>query len=294
MTIDDLKPFGHMAIDFRSEMELSLPPTAWRQDLKRFPDWLAEMTQKIADRVWPRWNAGWEGASRAGAIALTQADLLMMLSLDKVLDEPARQGDRKKTNGDWYELEDMIFLWDDQFKLALPGCAVDAKLLTESFRNGGAFKFSQSLVWMLKDRLQRPRAHQAAYWLGLRAPRTALAKSAWSPSAISGHAYVGIVGCLNVFLEFGNRLTPVELAKLREMAVDIGDRRVFASVHYPSDNVLSWWTALEAIPYLCADGTAPTLTQFVIEAVRTSRVYDAVVRSPAHRECRATLAPWGL
>ena len=140
---------------------------------------------------------------------------------------------------------------------------------------------------MLKMRLQRPRANQAAYWMGATSPPTVrFAASALSSSAISGHAFQGLFGCLNVHLEFGQKMDAREKGDLLNLAVDIGDRRVIAGIHYPSDNAMSWRVALETIDRLNrTPDQIREMRRFVIGAVNNSRIFQAMRASSAHADC---------
>jgi len=71
------------------------------------------------------------------------------------------------------------------------------------------------------------------------------------PSLISGHSIQGIL-LSRMVLEFwlqNNEIekfdkNDIQIKSLAQYAVNFGDRRVFAGVHYPSDNNASWFVAL--------------------------------------------------
>ena len=73
-----------------------------------------------------------------------------------------------------------------------------------------------------------------------------------SPSMCSGHCLqssVCVGGSIEAAIGVLN-LTPEVKAALGQWAVDIGDRRVFAGVHFPSDNLCSWITFLRMADYV--------------------------------------------
>jgi hypothetical protein len=68
---------------------------------------------------------------------------------------------------------------------------------------------------------------------------------------------------------------PAREASLAQYMVDIGDRRVFAGVHYPSDNIASWIMALSLMPEVYADPVR--IEGFVRKAIfERSRVFQMI------------------
>jgi hypothetical protein len=64
---------------------------------------------------------------------------------------------------------------------------------------------------------------------------------------------------------------------LGQFGVDIGDRRVFAGVHYPSDNMASWIMALRLVKEEVPD---QRVFRFLANAITTrSLVYQMLVAS---------------
>jgi hypothetical protein len=75
---------------------------------------------------------------------------------------------------------------------------------------------------------------------------------------------------------------------LRQYSVDVGDRRVLAGVHYPSDNLGSWTTALLLATCVCNGDTAGRAMLW--QAISTqSVVYSAI--SAASGPAAAAYAP---
>ncbi len=292
---NSVKPYGFMASKLDAQ-RADGQPQSWNNGMK-FLDWRVRTTKTIADSFWPRWDVKkgcWTGRSIEKAIDLTRADLQLMKSLvdEQIMIDPVRQGGGDP-NERWFNLEDVLAANIESLLIVtLPAHSANSKELFDAFNQGKSSYFSASIPWYLKCELQRPRAYQMAFWIDPSSPPyTYLSKSAWSPSAISGHAFQGMMGCLNVFRVFGQKnkkLTPDEIVKLQMLAVDIGDRRVFAGVHYPSDNAMSWWVALDAIPYMAGDkAEATALHDFVVASLRSSEVYSRMEKSKSneHRSC---------
>lgn len=97
----------------------------------------------------------------------------------------------------------------------------------------------------LKRKFQRPRPHQAAAILLTVADAKKIqfegARSGATPAFISGHAFENGLSYLGVLraLKTSGASAPA-LGACAHMITDIGDRRVFAGVHYPSDSLASW------------------------------------------------------
>jgi hypothetical protein len=76
----------------------------------------------------------------------------------------------------------------------------------------------------------------------------------------------------------------------RQFVIDVGDRRVFAGVHYPSDNLASWYVAMRLIPRVfLADEKIYEPRKFLWNAIQRSLVYKAMV---AHTTSGAGASPY--
>ena len=57
--------------------------------------------------------------------------------------------------------------------------------------------------------------------------------------------------------------------------IDWGDRRKLAGVHYPTDNVISWWLTMQLVPEIFSNPTL--ISQFVSYAIQEhSEIYRIV------------------
>ena len=101
------------------------------------------------------------------------------------------------------------------------------------------------------------------------------ARTAVTPSMISGHCFETIMGGAAAYCRaIDAGLGSDTIDALARHTVDVGDRRVFAGVHYPSDNLSSWLTALLLMPIVCPDPKAPTWAWNAISS--HSRVYQVI------------------
>ena len=64
----------------------------------------------------------------------------------------------------------------------------------------------------------------------------------------------------------------IRLKDYGQYAVDFGDRRVFAGVHYPSDNLASWVAVLRLIPWVFSQNGG-----FLVDFIRTAIIEQSAV-----------------
>jgi hypothetical protein len=261
-------PWGFMLPDLLSENNPPWIPKDFRlrtcEDPKNrqqiWVDWRTATLERIKDVLWPEYKPAtntWEGPSAAGTrmLDLTNTDLDL---LARIQAHPAG----------------LEFERPPRSPLRTPDCPVQAKLFqledteqyAESYQHydGSLFKvmttdvFSEvrdqgmlrkvaSVSIQFKVFFQRPRAYQMAMLLGRPSDIYFFAQSADTPSLSSGHCLQGMLavgGIIERFLIDGT-LDKLDCASkslfaLQQWAVDLGDRRVLAGVHYPSDNLASW------------------------------------------------------
>jgi hypothetical protein len=138
---------------------------------------------------------------------------------------------------------------------------------------------SLGMLYRLKEKFQRMRPYQAAYLLGKRHEFDYYgAATAFSPSVPSGHCLQGMLAACNILsshLSGKIKLDNPQLQSLKQIAVDIGDRRVFAGVHYPSDNIASWYCMFQLIP-VCFSKQQKPIRAFVQQSLLKSAVMTAI------------------
>lgn len=145
---------------------------------------------------------------------------------------------------------------------------------------GGIAAVSPS-IWDIKELFMRPRPYSVATFFGLHDFRwqtaDTITHTGVHPSILSGHCIQGLLGGCNTLAAWQRRGYGDEstISALKQYAVDWGDRRVFAGVHYPTDNIASWTLALRLIPHVF-EQPAPVL-DFARGAIKSkSAVYQVV------------------
>jgi hypothetical protein len=132
----------------------------------------------------------------------------------------------------------------------------------------------------IKQDMQRPRAYQMAFLLDQDWFTHQDAKSAVTPSMISGHSVETLMGGVAAYYRAEQLAVPkAALENLAQQAVDVGDRRVLAGVHYPSDNISPWLTGLMLCAQVCPDSGGREWARTAITG--HSEVYKAIVGASA-------------
>lgn len=294
-----LPPYGFMNLEFLDGAGTTIPPgfmiNGAPASLSQYQAWVTALAGEIGDTLWPLydWSTGtWRGAATRNAMALTLADFDLLQSLKVNFFARIEARGPGGTHEQFFSEEDgshLILingqaavapvgwsygLYDDQ----LPSQLVDA--VRREFAGAG-IAASGALDIQLKQFVQRPRAYQVALLLGRPGYDHHWAKSAVSPSMVSGHALQSTVAACHVFLALGDQLrkTPGGLDHWSQFAVDMGDRRVFAGVHYPSDNIASWFCTLRLARHIFGE-RAGDARQFLWTALQQrSVVFDAIRRA---------------
>lgn len=289
-----MPPYGYMNATFLWDVETRRVPIGFAVDGRQatpvqWRDFVLEVVDELGDMLWPTFDllgkldpkhGQWVGNARASVWELTEFDLDLMATepLKSKLTAEAR-GAKKFTHKE-------LFLSEDE---ALPSASITkydtvlaadlqtrlVKAMDDGLRNFGPAPLR------FKELLQRPRPYQMAFML--RRPfEYQFAKSAVTPSMISGHAIQGLVSATSGYmaqrlaLDLEGVVGGVEL--LATLAADIGDRRVHAGVHYPSDNLASWWLALRLCDHLYGEA-GRFAKAFVTRAIRGSEVYKALAEA---------------
>jgi hypothetical protein len=281
-------PYGLMPAEWNSNNDLARPPRFRNPDGTpasdaQWLDWVESMADELAEFLWPRWHHGaWVGKADAHMKSLTEADLALMSTLAVRLDQTP-QGVKIK------HLE--LFLAEDPkppntagFVQYLPQAPFDLLTHFDASLLAGGGPTTRPASLNLKRRMQRPRPYQAALQL---LPKPAsdfsyrAASSATSPSLVSGHCIQGSMALANVVVEHesltGKPLPVNVLDALRRYFMDTGDRRVFAGVHYPSDNLSSWFVALRFCRHVFDTDQARTRARAVLwQGIQASDVFLAL------------------
>lgn len=210
------------------------------------------IVHEIEDSIWPVWDAksrAWKGAAVANMLPLTCADLEILLQLRVGPHLAINSLPTANTRAINCPSHLAFFEEEDQAKIFSSYSFYDRTLdsrfaptFADAFFAGLGAKCSSTQL-QLKQRFQRPRAYQIAFLMAISEFNLEEATSSMTPSMVSGHSLQGLIGVgavMEQIIKSGVSFTDDNWQALRQFAVDIGDRRVMAGVHYPSDNLASW------------------------------------------------------
>lgn len=237
----------------------------------------------IGEFLWPLFDKDamtWRGAAVAQMEPLTLADLRLMASLRSMLRAAPKVAGKEldSTHVAMFEQEDetppgaALFPSLDPYLPKLPADTLSALKTAIKKMSGelgpGPLRF--------KEFFQRPRPYQVAFNLNRKFDYE-FGHSAVSPALPSGHCMQGLVRHAAAYLSQWQALGQFNgaLRAFQQHAVDYGDRRVYAGVHYPSDNIASWYLSLRLCD--CLFGHAGQFAKdFMKNAVKQSTVFDAI------------------
>lgn len=285
----DWPPYGLMNAGFMHDVLTRRVPLNFRlggvpADEKSFAAWVDALVGKMAKFLWPRYvhkaAQPWQGAAALTARDLTIADFKLLGDLRAKLAETPIGRDKGLT-----QTHKALFLSEDMKPwptYALYETALAPELLT---------KMQEAMVktnvnfgpapLRFKALQQRPRPYQMALLLDIADFAYEWAHSAVTPSIVSGHSLQGLLAGAGAYTTHLLELEKVVAAKkhLQQWAVDVGDRRVFAGVHYPSDNLASWYVALSMCDNYVYGELGQEAKRFLWQAIsERSLVFQAMVQ----------------
>ncbi len=285
-----LPPYGKMTETHMFAMrECAFVPSAWRGPEgspksadQQYQEFLQQTLEVIKENLWPEHtSSGWQGASARHMVELTRTDLDLMLTIqsDRLLDQSIYPSDPNvsKTHRELFLREDT---GSESFGAHYgdydPGALF---ALTDRMSKLGDVGLARTVAngpLTLKLKLQRPRAYQTAMIFGLTDFIYLEADTACTPSIFSGHCLQGAL-CLGSILEqLLNSGTPVT-DRMLQYTADIGDRRVMAGAHYPSDNLASWLMVFLSAPFVFRNKNVRPLLWKALQ--EHSTVYKRIVDS---------------
>lgn len=306
---------------------LFAPMPDWTDGEDKYKILLGEWLDDVKTSIWPAWEGGkWIGAAAKGMAANTKAELELAVNLyhgggDKkgilaeIPDVPIPP-DGVPRNQEWhYKIEDALVL--DTRYLFVEGEEPSYDFLASKTIGSNYLVYDptfpldrfENLFWGKMDKvepssfaikmlLQRPRPWTAAVGLGVDGFRYSVAGDFFAthtgvhPSLLSGHCIQGILGGCSVIealLESGENISDETQKAIKQYMVDWGDRRVFAGVHYMTDNIGSWTLARRLIKHLFKKHQH--VEAFAVEAItKHSRVFSDIIQHfPADSPARKML-----
>jgi hypothetical protein len=272
--------------------DVFLPGVSMEDRKKWWDGFVRDTANLIRDNLWPEWDGSsrsWVGSSQAGMHELTRTDLRLIHHFkDNVLrvdqpSSPVKAPDCPKHIA-FYRFEDdngwlaKYALYDTTVATSLIQTLTDVHEARKWDKHGSAHL-------QFKVIFQRPRPSQTSFLLQEQPLHALRAISAGSPSMCSGHSLQALLG-LGAVIEYiilnGVTLSSQSWHALRQMIVDLGDRRVFAGVHYPSDNLGSWIIAMRLADHVFR---VPQVKTHLWAAIsRQSEVYDEMLKYSAYAQ----------
>lgn len=286
-------PYGAFAAVYENSVDASaLAPPAWSPQLPlaereaTWTRWRDETVEIITKTLWPKWNPAdqdWLNGDASHMLALTLADFdlfgqINSLGLLETMPQTSVSAASIPSHRQYFLDEDTGKLGDRYYFYDHTLPASQLEMLPGDLRAGLKEK-AGSVSIQFKQLIQRPRAYQVAKILG-RAHKFELAATSMTSSMTSGHCFQGCFLAASIYEAWLNRgfaPTDQQVEALEHFGVDIGDRRTFAGVHYPSDNMSSWILSLRLGKEVFNDRR---VWKFLAEGIqKRSKVYDLVASS---------------
>jgi hypothetical protein len=305
-----LSPWGKMRHTETRNDFLSIAPTDFRllpgqAPKQRAASWIEffEATLDVINAtLWPRFDYSsqeWVGDSASRMRLLTKKDHEVLARIQShpqglELYRPVRSPIRAAN----CPIQEELFTLEDTEKLATAYRYYDrelAKLYSgeaiETLRVQAMYAKVANVSTQFKYHLQRPRPYQTAVLFAGNEFRYHAALTSHTPSMCSGHAVQSALAAGGMLERFWAEKVPGFLTPnspsvlaLTQWAVDAGDRRVLAGVHYPSDNLCSWLIFLHLANRVYTDQRVKTALWSAI--TKQSYVYQeiraAAQGDPAH------------
>lgn len=289
-TLSSWPPYGFMPERFRVGIDRFPVPQGFTLEgelanAQQYTAYVESEAKTMADFLWPIYDPlthEWKGRAAETAVRLTETDLRQMRALRARMGQEAKCGNRGlgATHGQLFHDEDMdasgtVDRYMSDLAPELLGALRVA--IQNSFPRLGATHLR------FKEKFQRPRAYQVTALKGEQY-KYEFAASAVTPAMISGHCLQGLLVRTCGYMDVRNQLNEEQTACMQQYCVDIGDRRVFAGVHYPSDNIGSWYCALRLCEHLFDRQPGDIAKKFMWAAIQRSAVFAAVKQEAQSEE----------
>lgn len=322
-----LPPYGILSRQYKDilKKDWDKPMCAWKHK-EDWPTFRDKTIANMADHLWPALDYDkliWKGASIDHCVDAIDAELAIMqavyqkknadnqliLDLLPSIDNSLPDKYRNFTHRWHFEVEDGVKK-TAQTEECNDGLHNEAELSANQGGNYTCYNASinpdlfheqwyGNLIAKLdglfdyKVVFSRPRPYQSALMLGHTGFDSHVGDRGThkgvTPSMISGHCLQGILlSCkaLEIWIKDGTA-SSTATDSLAQYAAEFGDRRVFAGVHYPTDNISSWVLSLEIIPHIFDH--ADQIMEFALLAItQKSHVFQTV---QAHFPGHASLNP---
>jgi hypothetical protein len=280
-----LSPWGRMEQKLETLISTAEVPIDWKPadgsnvTGKKWRKWRDGLVSVIDTMLWPVYQKGGASWSTPHVAKLFDADFALLLRLgeDLILPIDGFYPSRKVHNDFFKEEDDANIEFGTSYEQYDPTWPAHClKGLTSVLIAGMADKVG-TLDLQLKQVFQRPRAYQVALLQGRGDFAYRWARTGNTPSLVSGHCLqASLAGC-TAYIAYRDEISADSIDVLRQFTVDVGDRRVFAGVHYPSDNLASWYVALNLAPLVFDGEHGIAARHFLWSAIsRKSKVFAAI------------------
>jgi hypothetical protein len=282
LTSIEVPPWGQMDEGLLADLASQQTPLDWRpRKTMTYQKWRNARIRDISKHLWPLYVPG-SATWKTGAVKLLfDVDFGLMAGLHSRLRLPINGlFGSTVTHSDFFAEED-----DDNIGFGLNYTRYDPTLaplvagqLRDVLRAGYTDKVG-TIDLQLKQVFQRPRPWQMAFIQGRPNYQYRWAATADTSSLVCGHCLQGLIGVCSVYSDLGSLMSKRSIQVLEQFAVDIGDRRVFAGVHYPSDNLSSWYMASALLPHVFKPARVSAVKRFMKNAIAKSAVFAAIKHS---------------
>jgi hypothetical protein len=300
-------PYGEFARQYNELVNSNaLAPISWKPGLasvdreESWIEWRKETLSLINEVLWPQWDPAikdWVSPDLAAMHALTKCDFSLFHEIEQesVLNKKpvtAVSAMSIPSHKEFFQDEDSpgkigtrYYFYDctlpsEQLQLFVDGPNSFSKILESKCGSASI---------QIKQKIQRPRAYQVAKMMGL-SHKFERAITSMTASMSSGHCFEGCLigaGIYEQWLNGGFNPTKEQLGALQQYCVDIGDRRVFAGVHYPSDNLSSWIISLRLVSEVCPN---PQVGHILADAIKTKSYVFSLLKSSGFDEYKPALS----
>jgi len=303
MTGLKFQPYGVIPGEYKAKgLDTEIVMADWRPDLcqedrvSTFNAWRQERLDELTTMIWPRFdfeNRVWIGKATKFAEGLTELEINVMIDafihpnriLEQCPSSPLGVNDIQN-HLNHYEYEDQnphppgVNYKEYDSTLTIVEEKEFLKTMLLAISAGTSIGKKSAGHFWFKFKMQRPRPlYSAMVFQREEAFESELTQRGQHPSIVSGHCLQGtlmVCAVLEHWIKSGNpNLTQKRIDSLAQYMVDFGDRRVFAGVHYPTDNVGSWVLALSLIPEVFED--SQPILDFVRNAIlKKSTVFNTI------------------
>jgi PAP2 superfamily len=309
--LEQIPPYGFAPLEFAEAPPLTDQPYAisLQGANPAIANYISACKAEIAKHVWPRYDpisAQWVGAAGTDAVEVSRDDIDLIVQVRPLLQNTISSfSTAPAKHFGLFRAEDNL-AGEDNCGVSLGAFHSGRTLLeyTAGVQDGPAIALAALMshgdhrrpiataLANLKHQFQRPRPHQMAYLLGRANFTCVRAKTSFTPSLPSGHCLEALASGAVAYSTLLHSLTPELKGAFSQYLVDIGDRRVFAGVHYATDNVASWYCSLLFCDLLSSTSATETRA-FIWSAIREkSAVYRTLVKFSTHSRAIEARIRW--